>query len=33
MEVDLDSRAVYMREQMVNGMYVRMALLSLVLAG
>lgn len=31
MEVDLDPRAVYMRQQMANGMYVRMALLSLVL--
>lgn len=31
MDVDLDPRAVYIREQMVNGMYVRMALLALVL--
>lgn len=31
MDVDLDPRALYIREQMVNGMYVRMALLSLVL--
>jgi aspartate carbamoyltransferase catalytic subunit len=31
MDVDLDKRAVYIREQMVNGMYVRMALLSLIL--
>lgn len=31
-EVDLDPRAVYIREQMTNGMYVRMALLSLVLS-
>lgn len=30
-EVDLDPRAVYFREQMANGMYVRMALLSLIL--
>ena len=30
-DVDLDPRAVYIREQMKNGMYVRMALLSLVL--
>lgn len=31
MDVDLDKRAVYMTEQMKNGMYVRMALLALVL--
>jgi len=31
MDVDLDKRAVYMTEQMRNGMYVRMALLALVL--
>lgn len=31
MDVDLDKRAVYITEQMVNGMYVRMALLSLIL--
>ncbi len=31
MEVDLDSRAAYIHEQMINGMYVRMALLSLIL--
>jgi aspartate carbamoyltransferase catalytic subunit len=31
MDVDLDRRAVYLREQMRNGMYVRMALLSLIL--
>lgn len=31
MDVDLDPRAVYIREQMVNGMYVRMALLALIL--
>ncbi len=31
MDVDLDKRAVYITEQMRNGMYVRMALLSLVL--
>ncbi len=30
-EVDLDPRAIYITEQMTNGMYVRMALLSLVL--
>jgi aspartate carbamoyltransferase len=30
-EVDLDKRALYINGQMVNGMYVRMALLSLVL--
>ncbi len=30
-EVDSDPRALYLREQMRNGMYVRMALLSLVL--
>ena len=30
-DVDLDPREVYIREQMKNGMYVRMALLSLVL--
>lgn len=30
-DVDLDKRALYMREQMRNGMYVRMALLALVL--
>jgi aspartate carbamoyltransferase catalytic subunit len=30
-EVDSDSRALYLREQITNGMYVRMALLSLVL--
>lgn len=31
-DVDGDSRAVYLREQIPNGLYVRMALLSLVLA-
>ena len=31
-EVDSDARALYLREQIKNGMYVRMALLSLVLA-
>lgn len=31
MDVDLDPRAVYITEQMRNGMYVRMALLSLIL--
>jgi len=31
MDVDLDKRAVYITEQMRNGMYVRMALLALVL--
>ena len=31
MDVDLDPRAVYITEQMRNGMYIRMALLSLVL--
>ncbi len=31
-EVDSDPRAVYLREQIPNGMYVRMALLSLILA-
>lgn len=31
MDVDLDPRAVYIKEQMANGMYVRMALLRLVL--
>lgn len=31
MEVDLDPRAVYIREQMANGMYIRMALLKLIL--
>ena len=31
MDVDLDPRAVYLTEQMKNGMYVRMALLALVL--
>ncbi|MBI4065446.1 aspartate carbamoyltransferase [Candidatus Gottesmanbacteria bacterium] len=31
MDVDLDPRALYIREQMVNGMYIRMALLSLIL--
>lgn len=31
MDVDLDPRAVYITEQMRNGMYVRMALLALVL--
>lgn len=31
MDVDLDPRAVYISEQMKNGLYVRMALLSLVL--
>lgn len=31
MDVDLDKRALYINEQMRNGMYVRMALLSLVL--
>ncbi len=32
LEVDLDPRAVYINSQMTNGMYVRMALLSLILA-
>jgi aspartate carbamoyltransferase catalytic subunit len=32
MDVDLDQRAIYIREQIPNGLYVRMALLSLVLA-
>lgn len=31
MDVDLDHRAIYMTEQMRNGMYVRMALLALIL--
>lgn len=31
LDVDLDHRAVYIREQMKNGMYVRMALLAMVL--
>jgi aspartate carbamoyltransferase catalytic subunit len=31
MEVDLDPRAVYIKDQMANGMYVRMALLYLIL--
>ncbi|MDO8452101.1 MAG: aspartate carbamoyltransferase [bacterium] len=31
MDVDLDRRSVYITEQMPNGMYVRMALLSLIL--
>jgi aspartate carbamoyltransferase catalytic subunit len=31
MDVDLDKRAVYITKQMRNGMYVRMALLALVL--
>lgn len=31
MEVDLDPRAIYIREQMANGMYVRMAILKLIL--
>jgi aspartate carbamoyltransferase catalytic subunit len=31
MDVDLDKRAVYITEQMRNGMYVRMALLALIL--
>lgn len=31
MEVDLDKRAVYLTEQMVGGMYIRMALLALIL--
>lgn len=31
MEVDLDKRAIYITEQMRNGMYVRMALLALIL--
>ena len=31
MDVDADHRAVYFRDQMKNGMYVRMAILSLVL--
>ncbi len=31
MDVDLDPRAVYIREQMENGMYVRMALLKMIL--
>lgn len=30
-DVDIDSRAVYMREQMRNGLYVRMAVLALIL--
>ena len=30
-EVDLDLRALYINGQMVNGMYVRMAILALVL--
>jgi len=30
-EVDEDERAVYLRSQIRNGMYVRMALLALVL--
>ncbi|KKS55799.1 MAG: Aspartate carbamoyltransferase [Candidatus Gottesmanbacteria bacterium GW2011_GWB1_43_11] len=30
-DVDLDPRALYVREQMANGMYIRMALLSLIL--
>lgn len=30
-EVDSDQRAVYLREQMENGMYIRMALLTAVL--
>lgn len=33
MDVDLDPRAVYIHEQMANGMYVRMALLKLILKG
>lgn len=33
LEVDLDHRSVYLREQMRNGMYIRMALLSLLLKG
>lgn len=31
MDVDLDPRAVYIREEMGNGMYIRMALLKLIL--
>lgn len=31
MEVDLDKRAVYIKQQMQNGMYIRMALLALIL--
>ncbi len=31
MDVDSDPRAIYIKEQMKNGMYVRMALLSLML--
>ncbi len=31
MEVDLDPRAVYLREQMQNGLYVRMALVTMIL--
>ncbi|MBU4016189.1 aspartate carbamoyltransferase, partial [Patescibacteria group bacterium] len=30
-EVDMDPRAVYLKSQIRNGMYVRMALLALVL--
>ena len=32
-EVDYDNRAVYLRSQIRNGMYIRMALLALVLGG
>ena len=31
MDVDLDPRAMYIREQMPNGMYIRMALLAMIL--
>jgi aspartate carbamoyltransferase catalytic subunit len=31
MDVDLDPRAVYIKDQMINGMYVRMALLRLII--
>jgi aspartate carbamoyltransferase catalytic subunit len=31
MDVDLDPRSVYIKDQMTNGMYVRMALLSLIM--
>ena len=30
LDVDLDPRALYIREQIPNGMYIRMALLSLI---
>lgn len=32
MDCDLDPRSVYMSEQMVGGLYVRMALLALILS-